>query len=455
MAALLARRIEDGREARRVIDGVRDGAERYAQEMLNHLLQAGTIDQETWGRAAEAAQARALNASTRWQDGAIRGLQSYAAEAGNAARGVERLMTGTFGQLEDALTKFVTSGKADFGDFIDGVIADFTRLMIRTTITGPLANAASAGLGALFRDLFRADGGPVEAGRPYIVGERGWELFVPDRPGRIIPADRVGFAAETGGVTIIQHVAIDARGADAGVEARLRAVLAQHKEETANEVFARIGRGGADRGTAIMDTLSFPAVRPSSAEWHLWHHTQTATSPLTRAAQTLELPGALWTASLRFERLSEAQWRALAARLARMRGAAGRCRLSPPHAGVPRGVPAGAPVVVAGSTGRTLRTAGWTASAPRVLAAGDYLSYAVGVGGRQLHVVAADVAAGADGTTLLPVEPPIRVPPSVGTPLVTTDPTCVMRLADDEQGRLRLTPPLRGSLSLDFVEVFG
>lgn len=33
----------------------------------------------------------------------------------------------------------------------------------------------------------RALGGPVEAGSPYIVGERGEELFVPDRDGTIIP----------------------------------------------------------------------------------------------------------------------------------------------------------------------------------------------------------------------------------------------------------------------------
>lgn len=33
----------------------------------------------------------------------------------------------------------------------------------------------------------RAGGGPVTAGRPYIVGERGWELFVPGQNGTIIP----------------------------------------------------------------------------------------------------------------------------------------------------------------------------------------------------------------------------------------------------------------------------
>ncbi|MBF0428886.1 MAG: hypothetical protein HQL94_08190, partial [Magnetococcales bacterium] len=36
-------------------------------------------------------------------------------------------------------------------------------------------------------DLFRAKGGPVESGQPYVVGERGPEWFVPSSSGTIIP----------------------------------------------------------------------------------------------------------------------------------------------------------------------------------------------------------------------------------------------------------------------------
>lgn len=37
-----------------------------------------------------------------------------------------------------------------------------------------------------------ADGGSVTSGRPYIVGERGAELFVPNRNGTIVPNDKLG-----------------------------------------------------------------------------------------------------------------------------------------------------------------------------------------------------------------------------------------------------------------------
>jgi hypothetical protein len=42
-----------------------------------------------------------------------------------------------------------------------------------------------SGLAGLFGG--RAVGGPVMAGTPYVLGERGPELFVPDRPGRVMP----------------------------------------------------------------------------------------------------------------------------------------------------------------------------------------------------------------------------------------------------------------------------
>jgi phage-related minor tail protein len=49
----------------------------------------------------------------------------------------------------------------------------------------------------------RAVGGPVKARSPYIVGERGPELFVPSERGAIIPNNRLAGANANGGVTVI------------------------------------------------------------------------------------------------------------------------------------------------------------------------------------------------------------------------------------------------------------
>jgi tape measure domain-containing protein len=54
----------------------------------------------------------------------------------------------------------------------------------------------------------RANGGSVASGSPYIVGERGPELFVPGRSGTIVPNDKMG----RGGVNVIVNV--DASGSN-------------------------------------------------------------------------------------------------------------------------------------------------------------------------------------------------------------------------------------------------
>lgn len=57
----------------------------------------------------------------------------------------------------------------------------------------------------------RASGGPVAAGMPYMVGERGRELFVPKAPGMIVPNSVV---RGMGGTNVSITMANDFRGAD-------------------------------------------------------------------------------------------------------------------------------------------------------------------------------------------------------------------------------------------------
>jgi phage-related minor tail protein len=54
---------------------------------------------------------------------------------------------------------------------------------------------------------FRASGGPAMANTPYIVGEKGPELFMPGRSGTVIPNDALG-----GGGTTNVVVNVDASG---------------------------------------------------------------------------------------------------------------------------------------------------------------------------------------------------------------------------------------------------
>jgi hypothetical protein len=77
------------------------------------------------------------------------------------------------------------TGFAKLVGFIDGVvqsIGNLIRLVQNNPIVKGVSNLVSSAFGG-----FRANGGAVTGGTPYVVGERGAELFVPKSNGTIIP----------------------------------------------------------------------------------------------------------------------------------------------------------------------------------------------------------------------------------------------------------------------------
>ena len=105
------------------------------------------------------------------------------------------------GMFEDSLAEAFVNGKADFQQLADFIKVTLAKAFIQKTITGPLM--ALMGL---------AEGGPAQAGRPYIVGEKGPELFVPNTSGTVIPNDQItnNGGMGMGGPTIINNIsAID------------------------------------------------------------------------------------------------------------------------------------------------------------------------------------------------------------------------------------------------------
>ena len=70
-------------------------------------------------------------------------------------------------------------------------------------------------------------------------------------------------------------------------------------------------------------------IRPASIDWWLETHTIVHESPLSRATQTLELPGARWRVSMTFDNLLRAEILTLSGFVAGLRGPAGRVSLWP------------------------------------------------------------------------------------------------------------------------------
>jgi phage-related minor tail protein len=85
-----------------------------------------------------------------------------------------------------------------------------------------------------------AIGGSVQAGSPYLVGERGQEIFVPNQSGSIVPNNKLG----GGGVVLNQTINVTT-----GVSQTVRAEIANLMPQIANATKGAVAdarmRGGS------------------------------------------------------------------------------------------------------------------------------------------------------------------------------------------------------------------
>ena len=189
-----------------------------------------------------------------------------------------------------------------------------------------------------------------------------------------------------------------------------------------------------------MAILSFPAgIRnPTSVQFGLAANTQSGgRSPFDGTEQTLALPGDRWVAEIRWARLPEAEWRIMQAFLANLRGRAGRFTWGPgafmPRKGTRPGDGGLGPRIAAVSTGRVIRTKGWstTPGSGFTFRRGDLFGYLDPAGRPMLHMATEDNGPAGDGTANFTISPSIRRSPAIDTPLILENPTAVWRLRED------------------------
>ena len=94
--------------------------------------------------------------------------------------------------IEDLIVNFVQTGKMNFKDLANSIIAEFVRIQAKKLVAG-LFGGGSGSMGDFFAAITgKATGGPVSANTPYLIGEKGPELFVPNTTGTIVPNHALG-----------------------------------------------------------------------------------------------------------------------------------------------------------------------------------------------------------------------------------------------------------------------
>ena len=80
----------------------------------------------------------ALQSSKDWKDGITRGMKSVYDDASDMASMTESLVKNSFKSMEDTLTNFVMTGKANFGDFVNSVVEGMVRMAMQYAVIKPI-----------------------------------------------------------------------------------------------------------------------------------------------------------------------------------------------------------------------------------------------------------------------------------------------------------------------------
>ena len=140
-------------------------------------------------------------------------------DAGNQTKLLDGLFTNTFNSFADTLADSIMTGKFAFKDFARSVIADIARIIAKQQALLAIQKISGLFGGSLFGFNIggllpapRSSGGRVNAGMPYMTGEAGKELFIPQTSGTIIPNNQLAGAGTTNINFTINTV--DAQGVD-------------------------------------------------------------------------------------------------------------------------------------------------------------------------------------------------------------------------------------------------
>lgn len=180
-----------------------------AQELADGLKQIA----DGYGLIAEK-QIENLNKSREWSQGWADAYKEFYENATNSAQIAKDVFATFTGGLENALVKLATTGKLSFKDLANSIIADLARIYAKQMIVGlfgkPLGGGTTEGgiLSSVFNaftGLFKAQGGPVSANRPYIIGEKGAELFIPRSSGSVIPNNQLAMAGAEPAMTNVTY----------------------------------------------------------------------------------------------------------------------------------------------------------------------------------------------------------------------------------------------------------
>ena len=220
---------------------IRDELEKANQDIIdaNKIKFEGYLDPEKRGKRQQSLPAE-LEAIREGLEASRTPLQEYAASVDNLQSSLQNVAVSGLKSMEDALVGLINgtmNASNAFKSMANSIINDLIRIAVQKSITGPIA----ASLDTLFSGGGKAIGGSVQAGKPYMVGERGAEMFVPNQSGSIIPSNQLS----GGGGTVVNQVINVTTGVQQTVRAEIMTLMPQIANAAKSAVADSKLRGGS------------------------------------------------------------------------------------------------------------------------------------------------------------------------------------------------------------------
>ena len=186
---------EKAKERARKVAEIEAQAEEYRNQVLARIAERSVEAQEMATDAIIASIEEQQKAQEK-ADAERLAAQEALAEKAQRVRG----------QFVDAFLS-AASGAMSFTDAVKGLIVELGTAILKAQLLKSLEGAGGGAGGGLFGVLggLLADGGPARGGVPYLVGERGPEVFVPQASGYVVPNNMVA----TGGGGNVYNIAIE------------------------------------------------------------------------------------------------------------------------------------------------------------------------------------------------------------------------------------------------------
>lgn len=147
------------------------------------------------------------NAQNTFAFGWNKAFRQYAEDSENYMKKGEQMFNAVTNNMNNAIDNFVENGKFSFKDFATSIIKDLLKIEMKMqamqlfrmglSFFGLTGGTPTAG--------GKASGGQVGSGLPYMVGEQGPELFVPNSAGTIIPNNRLSETLTGGSGQVINY----------------------------------------------------------------------------------------------------------------------------------------------------------------------------------------------------------------------------------------------------------